>query len=134
MSRLPRFLEHLKTGFTAEAVSAARCRACAARAERDGLPNLARHWLALAAEKDRLAIRLLEAAGQVHGEQEDLVTAIAEEGYENDVLYPKLLHLVDAETAGIFTELIAAQVEHRDRLEALRQALAASTADVSAAP
>ena len=33
MSRLPRHLEHLKTGFTAEAVSAAMYRAFAEQAE-----------------------------------------------------------------------------------------------------
>ena len=76
MSRIPRYQEHLKTGFTAEAASAARCRAYAGRAERDGLPNLARHWRALAEEKDRLAIDLLEASEQVHGMDADLGNAI----------------------------------------------------------
>ena len=65
MSRIPRYQEHLKTGFTAEAVSAARCRAYAARADQDGRPNLALHWQRLAAEKDTLAVKLLEAAEQV---------------------------------------------------------------------
>ena len=63
MSRVPRFQEHLKTGFTAEAVSAARYRANAERAEREGMPNLAAAWRELAVEKDRLAIDQLEAAG-----------------------------------------------------------------------
>ena len=65
MSRIPRSLEFLKNGFTAEAVSAARFRAYAARAEKDGLPNLAARFRALAAQKDELAVRQLEAAGQV---------------------------------------------------------------------
>ncbi|HYN20555.1 MAG TPA: hypothetical protein VE078_06320, partial [Thermoanaerobaculia bacterium] len=88
MSRIPRFQEHLKTAFTAEAASAARCRAYAVRAERDGLPNLARHWRSMAEEKDRLAIELLVASEQVHGADADLGNAIAEERYENDALYP----------------------------------------------
>ena len=78
MSRIPRYQEHLKTGFTAEAASAARYRAYAGRAERDGLPNLARHWRALAEEKDRLAIEMLEAAEQVRGTDADLGNAISE--------------------------------------------------------
>ncbi|HXO43173.1 MAG TPA: hypothetical protein VN999_17115, partial [Thermoanaerobaculia bacterium] len=64
MSRIPRFQEHLKTGFTAEAVSAARYRAYAARAEEDGMPRLAARWRRLAAAKDRLAVHLLVAAEQ----------------------------------------------------------------------
>jgi rubrerythrin len=131
VSRLPRELELLKTGFTAEAVSAARYRACAARAERDGLPKLARHWLDLAAEKDGLAILQLEAAGRIHGEQEDLETAIAEDSYENDVLYPKLIEQVDGPTAKVFAQVVAAQNGHLERLEALRGELTASTADVA---
>lgn len=91
MSRIPRFQEHLKTGFTAEAVSAARYRAFAERAEQDGMPQLAARWRRLATAKDRLAIRLLVAAEQVRGLDSDLGAAIAEERYENDVLYPKIL-------------------------------------------
>jgi len=55
VSRLPRFQEHLKTGFAAEAKSAAQYRAFAERAKRDGLGKLAAKWSELAAEKDRLA-------------------------------------------------------------------------------
>ena len=79
MSRIPRYQEHLKTAFTAEAASAARCRAYAARAERDGRPNLARHWLRLAAEKDRLAVDLLDAAGQLQPLDADLGQARREQ-------------------------------------------------------
>lgn len=132
MSRLPRHLEHLKTGFTAEAVSAARFRAFAARAEADGLPNLARHWRDLAAAKDALAVRLLEAAGQVRGGALDLGAAVAEEGYENDVLYPKMVREVDGETAAILGEVTAAQKEHLDRMEKLRSAFQAAHGDVPA--
>ena len=98
MSRIPRFQEHLKTGFTAEAASAARFRAYAARARADGLPNLARRWLRLAAAKDALAVELLEAAEQVRGTDADLGNAISEERYENDILYPKMIRDVDQET------------------------------------
>ncbi|NLN10594.1 MAG: hypothetical protein GX178_03160 [Acidobacteria bacterium] len=65
MSRLPRAQEYLKTGFAAEAAAAARYRAYAQAAEQAGRPRLAAAWLDLAAEKDRLAIVQLEAAGKV---------------------------------------------------------------------
>ncbi len=130
MSRIPRYQEHLKTGFTAEAVSAARCRAYAARADQDGRPNLARHWQRLATEKDALAVKLLEAAEQVRGEAADVATAISEERYENDVLYPKMIRDVDQPTGNILLEVLEAQKVHLKHLEDLREALVSSTGDV----
>lgn len=132
MSRIPRFAEHLKTGFTAEAVSAARCRACAARAQRDGLPNLAARWRKLAEAKDALAVELLEAADQIRGAATDVSTALSEERYENDILYPKMIRDVDADTAAILEKVVAAQKEHAKALDALRSELGASRGDVAA--
>jgi hypothetical protein len=135
VSRIPRYQEHLKTGFTAEAVSAARCRAYAARADQDGMPHLAARWRRLAAAKDRLAVRLLEAAEQVRGLDSDLGAAIAEERYENDVLYPKIVRDVNEEqTAAVFRQLLAAQAEHLRELEILRRDLGASSGDVQLPP
>lgn len=131
MSRIPRSQEYLKTGFTGEAVSAARFRAYAARAEKDGRPNLARQWLRLATEKDTLAVKLLEAAEQVRGEDADLGTALQEERYENDVLYPKMVRDLDQATADVFLQMIEAQKNHLRQLEELRRALNSSGGDVS---
>jgi rubrerythrin len=130
VSRIPRSQEHLKTAFTAEAASAARCRAYASRAEREGLPNLARHWLRLAADKDRLAVDLLDAAGQLKTLDADLGNAISEERYENDALYPKMIRDVDQETADVFLRIVAAQKEHLRQLESLREAVNAAQGDV----
>lgn len=138
MSRIPRFQEHLKTGFTAEAVSAARYRAFAARAEEDGMPRLAARWRRLAAAKDRLAVRLLVAAEQVRGLDSDLGTAIAEERFENDVLYPKIIREItdpgEQQTAAVFRQLVADQAEHLRELEALRRDLGAAQSDVQLPP
>jgi rubrerythrin len=134
VSRIPRSQEHLKTGFTAEATSAARFRAYAGRARRDGLPNLARRWLQLAAEKDSLAVGMLEAAGQVRGTDADLGNAIAEERYENDILYPKMIRDVDQETANVFLRVVTAQKEHLRHLEALREEVNAARGDVALPP
>ena len=131
MSRIPRFQEHLKTGFTAEAASAARSRAYAVRAERDGLPNLARHWRSLAEEKDRLAIELLEASEQVHGMDADLGNAISEERYENDALYPRMIRDVNERVADVLLKVVSAQKDHLRRLESLREAYNAAQGDVA---
>jgi rubrerythrin len=130
VSRIPRYQEHLKTAFTAEAASAARCRAYAAHADQEGRPNLARHWLRLAAEKDRLAIDLLNAAGQLQTLDADLGNSISEERYENDALYPKMIRDVDQETADVLLRVVGAQKEHLRQLEALREAVNAAGGDV----
>ena len=130
MSRIPRFQEHLKTGFTAEAASAARFRAYADRARRDGLQNLASRWLRMAAEKDALAIEMLEATGQLSSIDADLGNAISEERYENDVLYPKMIRDVDQETANVFLRVVNAQKEHLRQIEKLRREANAAPGDV----
>jgi len=131
VSRIPRFQEHLKTAFTAEAASAARFRADAAKAEQDGNPNLARRWRGLAEAKDALAIELLEAAGQMRGLDADLGDAISEERFENDILYPKMIRDVDEPTANVFLRVINAQKEHLRQLEALRESYNAAEGDVA---
>lgn len=134
MSRIPRFQEHLKTGFTAEAASAARYRANAAQAVKDGLPNLARRWQRLAEDKDRLAIDLLGAAEQFRSTDADLGNAISEEKYENDVLYPRMIRDVNQEVADVFLKVVTAQKEHLRVLEALRQEANAARGDVQLPP
>lgn len=136
MSRLPRHLEHLRTAFNAEAMSAASYRAYADQAEAAGKPNLAQRWRAMAAEKDRLAAELLAAAGKVETETANLRDAIAEELYERELLYPRLIedmeHLGQAGEAGLLRRLVQAHERHRAELDDLRRELTASTRDVSA--
>ena len=67
----------------AEAAAAARYRAYAQAAEQAGRPRLAAAWLDLAAEKDRLAIVQLEAAGKPWSPtEEDAFKAPIREQYE----------------------------------------------------
>lgn len=136
MSRIPRVLEHLKTGFTAEAISAAHFRAYAHRARQDGHPKLAERWLRLAEEKDELARWQLEAAGKVRGGATDLAAEIADERYENDVLYPKMIRdaATDHDAVALFQRVIEAQKDQLAHLEALRRALGESQGDVEMPP
>lgn len=132
MSRIPRDREYLKTGFNAEAASAARFRAYAARAEREGQPNLARHWADMAREKDALAILQLQAAEETRPNVTDVAAAIAEELYENDVLYAKLIAGSGPEAAEVFRAVVAEQRKHLERLESLREGLTGSPKDAPA--
>jgi rubrerythrin len=132
VSRLPRAQEYLKTGFNAEAASAARFRAFAARAEREGRPKLAGALRELAAEKDALAIEQLEAAGQVREPGQDLESALAEERYENDALYPRMLRdaEMDEGTAQVLRDVVARQQEHAQKVASLIDALGRSQGDL----
>lgn len=131
MSRLPRHLEHLKTGFTAEAVSAASFRAYAQKAEAEGLENLAQEWRSLAAEKDQMAIDQLSAAGRIQDELRNIIEAITADRFENDVLYPKLIRDSKGEERDIFQKIVKNQEDHLDRMESLRVSLSSSEGDVS---
>ena len=131
MSRLPRAQEYLKTGFNAEAASAARFRAAAMRAQEEGHPKLADAWRALAVEKDELARIQLEATGQVRGGSQDLEAALAEERYENDSLYPRMSGEVAAGTAAVFAQVVPRQQEHLARLDSLLDAMTRSPGDIS---
>jgi len=134
MSRLPRHLEHLRTGFTAEAMSAASFRAYAEHAEAAGKPNLGSRWRALAEEKDRLAIELLHASGKVESEVTHLRDAISTEQYEDDVLYPRMVSdmedLGHPEEAALLRRIVETQQRHQAELDDLRRELTASTRDV----
>ncbi len=130
MSRLPRSQEHLKTAFAAEAASAARFRAYAARAEGEQMPALAEQWRRLAGDKDRLAGQLLDAAGQTPDPAGAVREALAEERYENDVLYPRMIGEVDEATATALERTVSEQRGHADQLETLRQRLQASRGDI----
>jgi rubrerythrin len=134
VSRIPRHLENLKTGFTAEAVSAAKYRAFAEQAEADGKGNLGRRWRELAAAKDRLAIEQLIASGQVQGVVANLRDAIAEEQYENEVLYPRLVadtrFIGRGEAAEALARAAEAQRPHMEALQQLRRELTGATGDV----
>lgn len=131
MSRLPRSLEHLKTAFAAEASSAARFRAYATRAEQEGMPALAGHWRGLASDKDRLAAELLAAAGQTPDAAGAVREALADERYENDVLYPRMIGEVDEATAAALGRTVDEQRAHAERLETLRRELQAARGDVA---
>lgn len=131
MSRLPRSLEHLKTAFFAEAASAARFRAYAARAESDEMPTLAERWRRLAGDKDRLAADLLAAAGQTPDAAGAVREALAEERYENDVLYPRMMSEMDEAMSAALERTVAEQREHVDLLSALRRELQASRGDIA---
>lgn len=136
MSRLPRAQEYLKTGFNAEAASAARFRALAARAREEGRQRLAAALAELAAAKDELALVQYAAAEAIREPAEELPAAIAaalaEEQYENESLYPRMIREVDAETGGVLSGIVDSQRAHAARIEGLLDAVTRSAGDIPA--
>ena len=130
VSRVPRFREHLKTGFTAEAATAASYRAYAARADAGGRPNLAQKWLSLAEQKDALAMLQLEATEALGDAATCVRNAIAEENYENEVLYPKMIREVGGEPAKVLQKVVESQQQHLADLMQLQDSLQSSQGDV----
>jgi rubrerythrin len=122
----------LKTGFNAEAASAARLRAAAVRAQQEHRPNLARALRELAAEKDSLALKQLEASGQSRPIDDALAAALAEERYENDALYPKMLRDVDGDAAEVIRSVLALQQEHAQRLAEMLDEVTRNRGDLTA--
>jgi rubrerythrin len=122
----------LKVGFTSEATAAARYRAYAQAAGEQGLPKLAQRWLELAGAKDELAIRQLIAAGQVRDAARNVADALAEERFENDVLYPKMIRDLEGDeaAAAVLREVVASQADHIDRLDQTRKQLLAASGDI----
>jgi rubrerythrin len=136
MSRLPRHLEHLRTGFTAEAVAAATCRAFAEQAKEEGRANLAQRWSALAEEKDRAARELMHAAGRVGSALVNMRGALGEEQYVIEVLYPRLAEdLADMghpEEAALLERVRVQHQRHLGLLDELRREMMGAMADVGA--
>ncbi len=73
---------------------------------------------------------MLEAAGQTRDAAGAVREALAEERYENDVLYPRMIGEVDEETAAALERTVSEQRDHVERLEALRRELQAARGDI----
>ena len=56
--------------------------------------------------------------------------ALAEERFENDVLYPKLIRDVEGETAEVFQQVVMAQKKTAETLRGMRESLQSSTGDI----
>jgi len=109
-------------------------RAFAEQADGEGRANLADRWRRLAEAKDRLAIDQLQVAGRVRSDADNLRDAIAEEQFENEVLYPRLIddlrHLGQPEEVELMQRVVEAQSGHLSTLDSLRKELAGSSGDV----
>jgi hypothetical protein len=132
VSRLPRAQEFLKTGFNAEAASAARLRAAAVGPR----ARAGRTWRAPCAswrsEKDALALTQLEAAGQVPRHRARPRRRPRRGALRERRALSAHAREVDEETAGIFRDVVARQQQHAERLEGMLDAVTRSHGDLPA--
>jgi len=56
--------------------------------------------------------------------------ALAEDYYENEILYPKMIREVSGDTADVLRRVIEAQKKHIGQLEMLREELQAAEGDI----
>lgn len=96
-STVPTTTENLKTAFAGESQANMKYRAFAAKAERDGFPNIARLFRATA-EAERLhAEGHLRALDAIMSTADNLKAAIGGETYEYTEMYPPMLAQAEAD-------------------------------------
>ena len=94
---MPSSLDNLKEAFAGESQANQKYRSFAARAEKDGFPNVARLFRT-AAEAERIhADGHLKAMDGVSSTAENLEAAIAGEAHESAEMYPPMLRQAEAE-------------------------------------
>ncbi|MEW6072871.1 MAG: rubrerythrin family protein [Planctomycetota bacterium] len=94
---MPSTKDHLAEAFAGESQANQKYRAFAARAEKEGFPNVARLFRTTAEAERIHAAGHLDALGKVGSTAENLQAAIAGETYEYTEMYPPMLAQAKAE-------------------------------------
>jgi len=96
---LPKTDENLKAAFAGESQANRRYLAFAKRADKEGLPQIARLFRAAAEAETVHALSHLEAMGGVKSSKENLKAAIEGETHEFRKMYPEFLKVAREENA-----------------------------------
>ena len=122
---MPTSIDNLKDAFAGESQAHQKYRSFAARAERDGFPNIARLFLT-AAQAERIhADAHFKALDGVLSTADNLKAAIAGETYEAQEMYPPMLQQAEVEghkARRMFAYALKAEAVHA---ELYQRALAA---------
>lgn len=89
--------ENLQAAFAGESQANRKYLAFAEKAEKDGLPQVAKLFRAAAQAETVHALNHFRAAGEVKTTEENLRTAIAGENYESVTMYPDFVATAEAE-------------------------------------
>jgi rubrerythrin len=128
--------DHLRTAFAGESQANRKYLAYAEKADKDGLPNLARLFRAAADAETVHAIRHWRTLGMIRSSAENLEDAIAGETYEVNQMYPTFLEAAraagDKAAAHSFAGALETEKVHKALYEQARAAVAAGK-DIEAA-
>ncbi|MFX1451830.1 MAG: rubrerythrin family protein [Promethearchaeota archaeon] len=94
---MPNTEENLKTAFAGESQANRRYIAFSSKAERDGFPNVARMFKAIAEAETVHALNHYKALGMVRTTAENLQVAIDGEHYEVTEMYPPMVETAKKE-------------------------------------
>jgi rubrerythrin len=94
---MPTTKENLETAFAGESQANQKYRAFAAKAEKDGFPNIAKLFRTTAEAEKIHAEGHLKALDMVNSTVENLKAAIGGETYEFEEMYPPMLKQAEAE-------------------------------------
>jgi rubrerythrin len=122
---LPATVENLKIAFAGESQANRKYLAFARRAEKDGLPQIAKLFRAAAEAETIHALSHLQNMGGVGSTIENLQSAVAGETYEYSEMYPPMVEQARSENNKAKTMLDYANQAERVHADLYRQALAA---------
>jgi rubrerythrin len=94
---MPTTVENLKTAFAGESQANRKYLAFAAKAEKDGFPQIAKLFRAAAEAETLHALSHLQAMGGVGSTLDNLKAAIAGETYEYTEMYPPMVTQAESE-------------------------------------
>ena len=123
---MPTSIENLKDAFAGESQANQKYRAFAARAERDGFPNIARLFRTTAEAERIHAEGHLRALDAVQSTAENLKGAIGGETYEFTEMYPPMLATAEAEghkASRMFGYAVKAEAVHARLYQAALEAV-----------
>ncbi len=89
--------DNLMEAFAGESQANRRYLAFAARAEKDGFPNVARIYRAIAEAETVHALKHLEIAGGINSTAENLAVSVEGEKHEFTVMYPEFIETARSE-------------------------------------
>lgn len=107
--------DHLKEAFAGESQAHQKYRSFAARAEKDGFPNIARLFRATAEAERVHADGHLKALDGISSTADNLKAAMSGETYETEEMYPPMVRQAEAEghkARRMFGYALAAEAVH----------------------
>jgi rubrerythrin len=122
---MPTTVENLKTAFAGESQANRKYLAFAAKAEKEGYPQIAKLFRAAAEAETLHALAHLQNLGGVGSTLDNLKEAIAGETYEYTEMYPPMVAQAEAEGHRGKTMLKWANAVEKVHAELYQQALAA---------